>query len=110
VFIICYESPGLLSIEPFDYDHLFVWHVSGRSSQEILPVSSSVVAAQDANTANRTPSVTQRAAKSVASAETTPKKSDADQQESTADLQGTLLRTITQLMHQPQQQVLAVAD
>jgi hypothetical protein len=30
---------------------------------------------------------------------------DVEQQECTADLQGTLLKTITQLMHQPQQQV-----
>ena len=41
----------------------------------------------------------------IAATETTPKKSDVEQLECTADLQGTLLKTITQLMHQPQQQV-----
>jgi hypothetical protein len=85
--------------------------MAGKNIQEILPVSSSVVAAQEASlSSSLTPTVTPRALKSVAASETTPKKSEADQQESTADLQGTLLRTITQLMHQPQQQVFVMAD
>lgn len=79
--------------------------MAGHNMKESLSISSSsLLEAQSVSLSSCTTPTTHRAGKQAVT-DSAQNKLDIEQQENTADLQGTLLRTITQLMHQPQQQV-----